>query len=192
MYNKNINNITNLFCLFKFKLPNSLNLCIETIKIHNKIVLLIQNTKNKQEYKYIVLPSFFKLFFENNVINFLFLNKKQFHSFYKIFLELINNSKIFYKQLSLKGSGYRFVFFSKTKTLELKLGFTHKKYVALPFDNSINIVMQKPTLILLSFNFAQLGNFSNSIKKTKIPNSYTGRGFWNLKDKQKLKVIKKQ
>jgi ribosomal protein L6P/L9E len=83
-------------------------------------------------------------------------------------------------------------FFSKLNQIECKLGFTHKKYIVVPTINHLDIVFRKPTLIVLSYNTNRLGNFIRTIKNAKKANAYSGRGFWDLKEQQNLKIIKKQ
>jgi hypothetical protein len=184
--------IFNLFCSRKIKISNSSNLSFNIIEIKNRLVFLIKTKDNFSKYKYIILPFLFKIIIKDNTLNFFFLNKKKFHNLYNVFLYFINKTKIFYKQLILRGSGFKVIFFSKLNELELKLGFTHKKYVVLPSLSNLEIVIRKPVLIALDYNTNRLGNFIRSIKNTKQTNFYSGRGFWDLKEQQNLKVIKKQ
>lgn len=183
--------VINLFCHRKLKISKSLNLNFKVLNISNRLFFVIYNIQ-LQTYKYLILPALIKITIENDNISFLFLNKKKYHLFYMTFVKYINKIQIYYKQMLLKGSGFKILFFNKTKQLELKLGFTHKKYVCLPNDKNFEIIIQKPVLILLDYNSTRLGNFIQKIKITKYPNIYSGRGFWNLKEKQKLKIIKKQ
>jgi hypothetical protein len=155
-------------------------------------VFLIKTSVSFLKHKYIVLPNLFKIFIKDNVISFLFLNNIKFHHLYYMFIHFINKTQIFYKQLILRGSGFKVVFFSKLNQIECKLGFTHKKYIVVPTINHLDIVFRKPTLIVLSYNTNRLGNFIRTIKNAKKANAYSGRGFWDLKEQQNLKIIKKQ
>lgn len=181
-----------LFCRRKIKINKASNLSFNLINIKKRQVFLIKTNDSFLKYKYLVLPTLFKVTIKNNSINFLFLNKKKFHNLYSMFIYFINQTKIFYKQLILRGSGFRVVFFSKLNQLECKLGFTHKKYLVVPSFNNFEMIFQKPVLVALDYNTSRLGNFIRKIKNTKKSNAYSGRGFWGLKEEQKLKLIKKQ
>ena len=181
-----------LFCKRKIKINKTSNLSFNLITIKKRLIFLIKTMDSFLKNKYIVLPTFFKISIKDNTIYFSFLNKKKFHSLYYMFIHFINKTKLFYRQLILKGSGFKVVFFSKLNQLECKLGFTHKKYVLIPAFNKLEVILQKPILIVLDYNTSRLGNFIKSIKDTRVSNAYTGRGFWNLKEQQKLKLIKKQ
>ena len=183
--------IIHLFCRRKVKISKS-NLSFNLINIKNRLIFLIKTADSFLKHKYIILPALFKIDIKNNNIHFLFLNKRKYHNLYFIFLHFINKTKIFYKQLILNGSGFRVTFFSKLNQLECKLGFTHKKYIIIPAYNKLEVIFQKPILIALDYNTSRLGNFIRTIKNTKKPNAYSGRGFWDLKEEQKLKLIKKQ
>lgn len=181
-----------LFCKRKIKINKALNLSFNIIDIKKRLIFLIKTNDSFLKYKYIILPTFFKILIKNNMIYFYYLNKKKYHNLYYVFIHFINKTKLFYRQLILKGSGFKVVFFSKLNQLELKLGFTHKKYLILPYFNKLKIILQKPVLIILDYNINRLGNFIKTIKNTRISNAYSGRGFWDLKEQQKLKLIKKQ
>jgi len=181
-----------LFCKRKIKINNAFNLSFQLINIKKRLVFLIKTNDNFLKYKYIVLPPLFKIKIKNNVIYLNFLNKKKLHNLYSIFIHFINKTKIFYKQIILKGSGFKVVFFSKLNQLECKLGFTHKKYILLPAFNQLEVIFQKPVLVVLDYNINRLGNFIKTLKNLRTSNAYTGRGFWELKKQQKLKLIKKQ
>lgn len=181
-----------LFCKRKIKINNNANLSFHLINIQKRLVFLIKTEDAFIKYKYLVLPPLFKVFIKNNIIQLNFLNKKSLHNLYRIFVHFINKPKLFYKQIILKGSGFRVVFFSKLNQLECKLGFTHKKYILLPETNQFNVIFQKPILVVLDYNVNRLGNFVKKLQNLKTSNAYSGRGFWELKKEQKLKLIKKQ
>lgn len=184
--------VMHLFCKRKIKINQSSNLSFNLIDIKKRLIFLIKTNDNFLKYKYIVLPTMFKILIKENIIYLTFLNKKKFHNLYFMFIHFINKTKLFYKQIILRGSGFKVVFFSKLNHLECKLGFTHKKYVIVPAFNHFEVVFQKPVLIVLDYNANRLGNFIKTIKNTKTSNAYSGRGFWDLKEQQKLKIIKKQ
>lgn len=184
--------VVHLFCRRKIKFNKSSNVSFNLIDIKNRLVFLIKTADNFLKEKYIILPTLFKIFIKDNVIHLSFLNKKKFHSLYYMFVHFINKTKLYYRQLILRGSGFKIVFFSKLNQLECKLGFTHKKYVIVPAFNHFEIIFQKPILIVLDYSTSRLGNFIKTIKNTRTSNAYTGRGFWDLKEQQKLKLIKKQ
>jgi len=180
------------FCKRKIKINNALNLSFNLINIQKRLIFLIKTNDNFLKHKYIVLPPLFKIKIKDNIIFLNFLNKKRFHNLYSVFLHFINKTKIFYKQIILKGSGFKIAFFSKLNQIECKLGFTHKKYIVLPSFNQVEVIFQKPTLVVLDYNVNRLGNFIKTLKNLRSSNAYTGRGFWKLKKQQKLKLIKKQ
>lgn len=181
-----------LFCKRQIKINNPFKLSFHLINIKKRLVFLIKTNDNFVKYKYIVLPPLFRIFIKNNIINLHFFNKKSLHNLYRIFVHFINKTQIFYKQVILKGSGFRVVFFSKLNQLDCKLGFTHKKYLLLPITNQFNIIFQKPVLVILDYNINRLGNFVKKLQYLKTSNAYSGKGFWELKKEQKLKLIKKQ
>lgn len=184
--------IINLFCQRKIKVVEASNLSFGLITIKKRLVFLIKTSDSFLKPKYIILPNLFTISIKDNTISFLFLNKKKFHNLYAMFIHFINKTKLFYKQLILRGSGFKVVFFSKLNQLECKLGFTHKKYVVVPTINNLDLIFRKPVLIALNYNTSRLGNFIRTIKNTKKANAYSGRGFWDLKEQQNLKIIKKQ
>jgi hypothetical protein len=184
--------IINLFCQRKIKIVKTSNVSFNLIEIKKRLVFLIKTADSFLKHKYIILPTLFKISIKNNIISFLFLNKKKFHNLYYMFIHFINKTQIFYKQLILRGSGFKVVFFSKLNQLECKLGFTHKKYVVVPAINHLDVIFRKPVLVALDYNTSRLGNFIRTIKNTKKANAYSGRGFWDLKEQQNLKVVKKQ
>lgn len=180
--------IKNLFFQKIIKIPLLFNIALKIYTIENFNILFIENSTI---YKYIILPKFFHINIVNNFILCQFFNNKFYYSIYKFFFKFISNIKVFYKQVLIRGSGFKFIFHSKIKQLEFKLGFTHKKYLFLPSNTFFKIIIQKPILILLDYNAVRLGNYTNKIKICKVPNIYSGRGIWDYKQKKKLKIIKK-
>jgi len=189
---KNKKTLLNIFCQRIIKLPKNLIFKFTTIKIAKNTILCIENAFFSTK-KYIILPSFFKLIIKKNHLFFSFLNIRKFQIIYLIFIFLLNNTnKIFYKQLIIKGSGFKINFISKLNRLDLKIGYTHKNYIFLPKSSFFYAIIQRPILIFLDINTVPLGNLVYKLKNIKNPNSYSGRGIWELKSKQKLKAIKKQ
>lgn len=182
--------ISYLFCKRQIKVNNIFNLSFHLINIKQRLVFLIKN--GDAFIKYIVLPPLFKILIKKDIIYLNFLNTKKLHQLYSVFVHFISKTKIFYKQIILKGSGFRVVFFSKLNQLKCKLGFTHQKYMMLPTSNQFNVIFQKPILVVLDYNVNRLGNFVKKLQSLKVSNAYSGKGFWELKKEQKLKVIKKQ
>lgn len=182
--------IKSLFCKRQIKIDNTFNLSFHLITIKQRSVFLIKT--NDVFIKYIVLPPLFKVLIKKNIIYLHFLNKKILHQLYYTFIHFINKTKVFYKQIILKGSGFRVVFSSKLNQLKCKLGFTHQKYIILPVTNQFNVIFQKPILVVLDYNINRLGNFVKKLQLLKSSNAYSGKGFWEVKKEQKLKVIKKQ
>lgn len=182
--------IKSLFCKRQIKIDNIFNLSFHLINIKQRLIFLIKT--NDVFIKYIVLPPLFKVLIKKNIIYLHFLNKKILHQLYYTFIHFINKTKVFYKQIILKGSGFRVVFSSKLNQLKCKLGFTHQKYIMLPTTNQFNVIFQKPILVVLDYNTNRLGNFVKKLQLLKSSNAYSGKGFWEVKKEQKLKVIKKQ
>jgi len=184
------NKVTHLFRKYKVKLNTPYNSLFELKNIKNRIAFY--NKSKNADSKYLFLPLFFQVKLINHTFEVLFLNNKRNYTFYNFFIRFLTQTQITYQQLILKGSGFKISFLSKLNQLELKLGFTHKKYIFIPTQSKLNVVLQKPMLVALDYNRARLGNFIKSIKNTREINVYSGRGFWDFKKQQKLKAIKKQ
>ena len=100
-----------LFCRRKIKINKSLNLSFSLMEIKKRLIFLIKTSDKFVKEKYIILPTLFKICIKENIINLTFLNKKKFHHLYFMFIHFINKTKLFYKQMILRGSGFKIVFF---------------------------------------------------------------------------------
>src|SRR5580693_3354898 len=91
---------------------------------------------------------------------------------------LVNNlvtgvTQGFSQKLEINGVGYRAAV--QGKNLQLQLGFSHD--VAYPIPEGINIVCEKPTMILVSGIDRQLvGQVSAEIRGYRPPEPYKGKG----------------
>lgn len=86
---------------------------------------------------------------------------------------LISSLFFFYKvKLQLVGLGYRF--FIKQNFLVLKIGSSHLYKVKVPL--TVKIKKKKLNMILYSYDFFQLRQFSFFIKSLKLPGVYHGKG----------------
>ena len=82
-------------------------------------------------------------------------------------------SEGFSKRLEINGVGYRAQM--KGSTLVLNLGFSHDVEVPVPSD--LNVVCEKPTLIMISGADAQkVGEFAANVRGFRPPEPYKGKG----------------
>lgn len=105
-------------------------------------------------------------------------------------IKAIKTSKI--TQLTLEGAGWG-MFLHKhdaVQQLELRLGYTQRIYLLIP--TKINAYIRKKFLFLESFNSMCLGNFVAFICLQRMPQVFTGRGFWKKRQKRFLKEVKKK
>lgn len=95
-------------------------------------------------------------------------------------------------QLTLEGAGWG-MFLHKNNAaqkLELRLGYTQRIYLLVPTE--ITAYIRKKFLFLESFNNIGLGNFVAFICLQRVPQVFTGRGFWKKRQKRLLKEVKKK
>lgn len=160
---------------------------------NKKILILIINNQTK----YFIIPNFVYCHSDGLNLNFscLSIDKKDFIDF-NLFSNLIfqfgkSRNLIIKKKLRLKGLGFRINLSSDLNFLELKVGFSHQILLPIPF-NKIKVIIQKNICIVEGFNKVDVGNFLSSIRSSKIPDDYKGKGFWYSNQKENLKVIKKK
>lgn len=166
---------------------------LKLFKINNFKFLVLTNNLNKLLYFQI----------ENN---YLILKKKD-YLYFKIFKKsqqslvsltkfnfFISNLEIKYKKkLFLKGLGLRITLFQNNECHILKLKLGRSYIVDVPLKkNKINIYIKKKIIYLKSYDLGFLGNYAKKIKELKIPNSYTGKGFWYSNEKKNYKIFKKK
>jgi hypothetical protein len=100
--------------------------------------------------------------------------------------------KISRKKLLVKGLGYKITILENkdlenTKTLQLKLGYSHLKSSLIPKEIS-NFYLTKNSITFESFNSSWLGNFITKLKLFKKPDIYKGKGL-HIKN-QKVLILK--
>ena len=169
--------------LEKVKIPDcwSLEFCIFDFKNY-----LIINIEGNVSPFFVLIPKNLKVY---KTDTFLICNAAQKDEIdLKRFLgHLKNLIKPFRKKLILKGLGLKGSICSRT--IELKLGFSHRVFVDIP--NSMSVVIKKNLIILESNDLILLGNFAYKLKQLKFPNAYKGKGIWYKKETRILKTIKK-
>ena len=94
------------------------------------------------------------------------------------------------KILLLKGLGLKVFVNRISRTLLLKLGFSHPYNIFI--KNEIFLRLKKNVIFLQSFNKEVLGNFAMKIKNLRIPDAYKGKGIWYKTEQIKLKPVKKK
>jgi large subunit ribosomal protein L6 len=146
---------------------------------------------------YITIPTFIESFcFDNQTKEFTFsfgLDKlKEAEAFCSFVLNWLKNIKRpFRKKLVLKGLGYKVGLINNDTALELKLGYSHNIVISIP-TSEITVKINKQTISLEGFDKACVGNFANSIRKLKLPDSYKGKGVWYKNEVRTLKELKKK
>ena len=83
-----------LFCKKKISIKNTSKISFDLIDIEKRLIFVIKTNDNFLKYKYIVLPSFFKIAIKNNIIYLTFLNTRELHNLYSIFVHFINKTKL--------------------------------------------------------------------------------------------------
>jgi len=151
--------------------------------------------KNTNSYIRVVYVPFF-VFFKKRFNSFYFSNLlrtsflEEFNCFQRLLKNLTSSfNKIIRKKLILKGLGLRIRYHKVSKTLKLKLGFSHLILIAVP--KTVKIFKSKSSLLLESYNPTSIGNFATFLREFRYPNSYTGKGIWFKNEVIKLKPVKK-
>ena len=73
--------------------------------------------------------------------------------------------------------------------LQLKLGYSNIITINVPA--SIQIFKNKDVLTIEGNNATTVGNFANSVRNLKYPDSYKGKGIWYKNEFLTLKPVKK-
>jgi hypothetical protein len=186
------NFITYFFKKTIIRLKNINNLKVCLIFTGQTTALMLKQNSKALLSKYISLPvtCLVKITPNNIVSN--FLNSIPTKFYHNSILNSINTFQTFYKQLSLKGTGFKIVRNSKENYLECKIGFTDKKYYILPPSQTCSIIINKGVLTFISQDKNLLGNTSAVLKDFRRPNAYTGKGLFYFKTPPTLKPTKKQ
>jgi large subunit ribosomal protein L6 len=178
--------------LIKIDLKNYIKQ-LKLFKINNFKFLVLMNNLNKLLYfqienNYAILKKKELLYFK-----ILKKNKRSLVCFTKFNLFISNLEIKYKKKLFLKGLGLRITLFENNECHILKLKLGRSYIVDVPFEkNKINIYIKKKFIYLKSYDLAFLGNYAKKIKELKIPNSYTGKGFWYSNEKKNYKIFKKK
>ena len=155
--------------------------------INNKKFLVL--TTKEQKSLFLLLPNQLILQKINNFIKIKGKLNLENITFFKRFNFLLNMKSILIrKQLILKGLGFKMQK-NLDNSLELKLGFSHKIFLKIPKELTVNI--NKNKISIEGFNKILVGNFIEKIRSLKIPDDYKGKGFWHKNENKILKAIKK-
>ena len=127
---------------------------------------------------------FFKDIVRNSTTLLQFLNLKK-----KIVYLLQNLDKKFKKYLIVKGLGMRIKYNQSFHKLQLKLGYSN--IITIDVPASIQIFKNKDVLTIEGNNATTVGNFANSVRNLKYPDSYKGKGIWYKNEFRTLKPVKK-
>ena len=127
---------------------------------------------------------FFKDIVRNSTTLLQFLNLKK-----KIVYLLQNLDKKFKKYLIVKGLGMRIKYNQWFHKLQLKLGYSN--IITIDVPASIQIFKNKDVLTIEGNNATTVGNFANSVRNLKYPDSYKGKGIWYKNEFRTLKPVKK-
>lgn len=188
--NYNKNKLCTLYSFYKIYFFKNFHYSIKYLIIPNSLQIVILKNKSNNQNNYFILDS--KLLvgvLQNGLYTINFRNTN--FNFIKKLVYLLNyDIHVYYKQLLLKGSGFKCYFFKNTNHLTFKVGCSHKKQIVLPWKG-LRVIIQKYLLIVFDFNNINLGNFTKKIQLIKKFNIFTGRGISLYKNKQKLKLIKK-
>jgi large subunit ribosomal protein L6 len=177
----------------KVKMPVLGTLLFSKIKDKKFFIL---NTKTSTQ-KYIYIPSFVHFFKQDNLLIF---NLKSSLDSTKVlvFNNLISSINIWFKglekpwkkKLILKGLGFKSSFDNTSKTLELKLGFSHIKNMIIK-SKDISLIANKTKIVVEGFDKAEVGNFAHKIRTLKPSDAYKGKGFWYKNEIKTFKEVKK-
>lgn len=193
MFNTIFDSSLNIHFFKKIFIP--LSISINMFNLNNKNFLILSNTTSNKIY--ILIPSFFKIFFFNNFIylhstSLNFNITKILFTFLSYFLNtlfVLRNTTA--KTIFIKGVGLRINFNdSNTNILKLKLGYSHLIYLLVP--QTLKILLFKKKLLVYSYTRVSLGNFCSVIQKFKPLNVFTGKGLYIKRKKVFLKAYIKK
>jgi len=114
---------------------------------------------------------------------------EQFYNIIRLFLK--NTENLVKKKLRLKGLGLKASLSVDRKFLDFKLGYSHLISLPIPRKN-IHISLQKNIICIEGVDNNEVGNFASKIRSLRVPDSYKGKGFWYMDEKESLKEVKKK
>jgi ribosomal protein L6P/L9E len=169
----NNNNIDLILIKGNYKLVRKS--CTNILVNHNKSLIYISDINN---YNYSDIS---KKRFKNIRLNLLFS--------LKLFIK--NSGSRFYKKISLKGVGYKFIMKDFGRSIiQLVVGFSHSIFIRLPKE--LEIFLIKPTLLYITcINYLKLTSIIQTVKQLKFPEVYKSKGINLEYDKLFLKEGKK-
>lgn len=147
--------------------------------IHDQRVFA-KGTKGSLE---VILPEFFKLSLEDNIIKFPFKEGKEPKNssalqgtWYRCLANVLKGvSEGFEKTLELVGVGYKAELQKGGLVLKLSLGYSHDIFYSLP--EGITIVLEKPTLFKIKgVDKQKVGQTAAEIIRFRSPEPYKGKG----------------
>jgi large subunit ribosomal protein L6 len=173
--------------MFKKTIKGIVTNYLKVFTFKNKKIFIFKFNK-LQKLQYFILSQKILISKKKNEIN-LFSNLKIHFNLFNTWLE--NLKRPLKKILIFKGRGYKINFINNFSTLSLKVGYSH--LLNIPFKKDIiNIKLLKLTLVIKSFDYSFVGNFTNKIKQKKLPDSYKGKGIWYKNESKILKELKKK
>ena len=165
--------------------------CVKIYLLHNQKFLVSSTFLNR---KFIKIPNYVSLFKKGNELILESKNQEekafiQFIKKIKLWLRLID--KPFRKKIFLKGLGYKAMLLDNKTSLDLKIGFSHSIQVYIP-TTKINLKINKKVITIKGCFPTEVGNFTERIRKLRVPDRYKGKGIWYKNELITLKVLKKK
>lgn len=125
--------LLSLYSILKFKTLINTSIKLKLLRFNKiKIIAIITNTLHNQ-INYVIISK--KFYLENKIdgIEFLYRNSLENKLNLKILMFLLlQDIRIYYKQLILRGNGFKIFFLTKLNQINFKIGYSHKKHILLP------------------------------------------------------------
>jgi large subunit ribosomal protein L6 len=100
-----------------------------------------------------------------------FLNLNQISAFTPRKINSLN-SMFYFKELILRGVGYKFAVLNST--LYLRLGYSH--YISVQIPAGLTAKTRKDRLVVFGHNLSLVSTFSSLIRSLRLPDSYKFKG----------------
>lgn len=177
-----------------FIIPFKINIRILFILNLKFLVLDVPNYSKK----YFYIPKNIQINKKNKKLYFLFPKITKYSSLFQLkYLSLLakqiyNLKKKYFKTVLIRGVGLKITYLeANINVLQLKLGFSHLVFIAIP--KNIQVLILKRKIIIQGNSASAVGNFSVKIMNFKKIDIFTGKGLW-LKNIQKFycKPVKKR
>lgn len=99
-----------------------------------------------------------------------------------------NMPMLYFRELRLKGIGYRCVVFGSK--LFFKLGFGH--YILCPIPKGLNVRSKKDRLVVFGSPLSRVSAFSSQLTKLRSPDAYKAKGISDVRFTPVTKVGKRR